>query len=397
MTYYRVLFVAGCPNSIQISKKVAKELVKIAGNKLKCEIINTYKLEPDKTFKNIRSKWKFIGDTRVITAKKILDEKKPDIVIVGDDGGINAFIVKIAQFRRIPVLAIQVGMLSDEVQKGIKSIFRWRWYLLWRLYSKITENRLIAKILIAIRWRVRFLEWGLGGADILAVMGNYYKELMIKRGVPPHKIAVCGYVLLDDTVKAAFSKSVKTLENILGLNPAKKKLLLLSQPLIEDNICTYNKYFNILELLLKNLNEDYQLIIKPHPREDIGKYNKLIKKFSEKLVVTNPEYELGDLVNYSEYVVTFQSTAGLTAFVYKKPLVILDLIKFPYVNPLKSFSIAVNNTKKLKEFAQNPKEFVKNFKTDYMKGVREHLYKLDGKSSLRIARLILKILHTKKH
>ncbi len=393
MNPYRVLFVAGCPNSIKISKSIAKGLTEISGKKVKCELINTYKLEPDKAYRKPVILKGFVGDNRVITAKRILEKKRPDVIIVGDDGGINAFIVKLALLRRIPVVAVQVGMLSEEVLRSIRSIFRWKRYFLWRLFSRIIRSRLISKILILIRWKVRVLEWGLGGTDLVAVMGDYYKELMIKRGVPSHKIVVCGYVLLDEIVRSASSEMLSyKLDNIPRLDPTKKKILLLSQTLVEDNICSLNRYFNVLEALIGNLSSEYQLIVKPHPREDTDKYTRFIKKYPDKVIITSPKHELADLVFNAEIVGTFQSTSGLTALVYKKPLVIIDIIKFPYVNLLRSLGATIDTIKRLRDFAQNPRDFIKSLSVDYRENIRKHLYRLDGNAASRVARAILKIV-----
>ncbi|MFX0096380.1 MAG: polysialyltransferase family glycosyltransferase [Candidatus Hodarchaeota archaeon] len=393
MNLYRVLFVAGCPNSVRISKSIAKELTEISADKVKCEMINTYRLEHDKAYRKPGILKGFVGDNRIITAKKILEEKSPDIIIVGDDGGINAFIVKLALLRSIPVIAVQVGMLSEEVRKSIKSIFRWRRYFLWRLFSRIIRNRLISKILVLIRWKVRVLEWGLGGTDLVAVMGDYYKELMIKRSVPPHKVVVYGYVLLDEIVRSASSEMLShKLDNIPRLDQTKKKILLLSQTLVEDNICSLNKYINILEALIGNLNSEYQLIIKPHPREDTGKYTRFINKYPDRVIITSPKHELAGLVFNAEIVSTFQSTSGLTALVYKKPLVIIDIAKFPYVNLLKSLGATIDTIEGLRDFAQDPPDFIKSLSVDYKENIRKHLYRLDGNASLRVARAILKII-----
>jgi len=391
---YRVLFVAGCPNSIRISKAIAAKLREISKKKVKIELINTYKFEPDKAFKKTRSVWKaLVGDNRVIITKEILEKKNPDIIIVGDDGGINAFVVKLAQLNGIPTLAVQVGMLSKESKKSIKTIFKWRKYFLWRLFSKIISNRLIAKILILVRWKVRVLEWGLGGTDFIALMGEYYKKLMIKRGVPPHKIVVCGYVLLDEITKLALSqKQPKALDNIPGLKQIKKMILLVSQPLVEDEICSLKKYVSTMEPLIKNLNSDYQLIIKPHPREDMSKYASFAKKFPERVILTDPEYNLGDLASNAKIVVTFHSTAGLITLVHRKPLVVLDLIRFSYVNPLRDLGVTIDTIERLKDFAQNPSKFIKNSNVDYDGTILRYLYRLDGNAALRVARVILKMI-----
>lgn len=264
---------------------------------------------------------------------------------------------------------------------------------MWRLYSKITKNRLIAKVLISIRSRVRVLEWGLGGADLLVLMGENYRERMIKRGVSPHRIVVSGYVLLDEIIKSELGQTQpKPLDNIPGLKQSKKKILLISQPLVEDEICSLKKYHSVIDTLVKNLSSEYQLIIKPHARENTKKYTKLIKEFPEKVILTSSEYNLGDLVKNTEIALTFHSTAGLTTLVYKKPLIVLNFIRFLHVNPLRDFGLTVDTIEKLRDFAQNPLKFTSSWNANYEENIRRYLYQLDGDAALRVARIILKII-----
>jgi len=394
------LFVAGCPNSKRIAELVTKQLLKLASDKLNCEILYTYKLEPRKAFPNLRALLRnFVGTYHVVLAKNILDRKKPDIVVVGDDGGINASILKLAKLRNIPTLAIQVGMLSERKRRDFTYIFRWRNYLLWRILALIAENYLISKILILIRWRTRVLEWGLNGADIIAVMGEYYKNLLIRRGVPPNRIVVIGYVLMDTFANSipVLDKKRNSLYAKLKLKEDKMKILFLSQPLVEDNICTEDEYQNILIRLTNILIDKCQLIIKPHPREDLQKYDSLMSRFNGKLILIKPtdNISLPELIYSVDAVMTFQSTAGLLTLACRKPLIILDILGTPYENILKKYALTFSSISKLSNFSADMLRSLKDT-FNYDTFIREHLYKLDGKSALRAAKLIINILQKRE-
>ena len=50
----------------------------------------------------------------------------------------------------------------------------------------------------------------------------------------------------------------------------------MTQPFVEDDLCTATKYMKVLSHIVSSIDvNDYQLIIKPHPREDIRKYEQI--------------------------------------------------------------------------------------------------------------------------
>ena len=87
-----------------------------------------------------------------------------------------------------------------------------------------------------------------------------------------------------------------------------------------------------------------QIIIKPHPWERkkglLGDYEQLVLQ-SDRVSIVPPEVMLYDLIPYTDYVVMENSTVGLEAMLFGKPVIVLrdpDAIKqYPYYDSLKPY------------------------------------------------------------
>ena len=76
--------------------------------------------------------------------------------------------------------------------------------------------------------------WGFGNSTLIAVMGNYYKQVFVSRGIHPDKIVVTGYPMLDKSPSQRNSANIKIFQD-LKLQKSKPIILLLTQPFVEDN------------------------------------------------------------------------------------------------------------------------------------------------------------------
>ena len=400
MQKYKILLLSGCPVSAKILGRINEALNKIAKDKILTKIIDTQAhyspiayLQKKFTFKSLFTLFKrLFGNRDVWWARYIMDVEKPDIIVVGDEAGINTTFINIANMKKIPTIAIQVGMLTPNKRKDFTKILRWRKYLLWRLFSKIISNFIVARILLFIGWRFLTLEWGLGGCKRYAVMGEYYKRLLLDYGVPASNIVVTGYVLYDDITRYFPSEKMKirVLEK-LSLNPKQKIIVFLTQPLVEDKLCTFEKYSSIVTQIAATINNKYQLLIKPHPREKKGKYESLLKKRNNiKILSDEQDINLFELISIADIVTTFYSTTALIAFTYKKPLILLDLFQTTFENILPKYAIGIHDVSKFRTILSSLDKIIDHFNYDNF--ISEHLYKLDGRAALRVAEIIMKAL-----
>ena len=165
-----------------------------------------------------------------------------------------------------------------------------------------------------------------------------------------------------------------------------KKLLLIDQPFYEQNLFGWTKElkFNFLNNLKKVAQENgLEIIIKPHPHNDISIYKKTLCE-----VVRNVLFE-----NYSyRYVVGFYSTLLLPIAAIPSTLLIClnnhpepfqsiednVFVKGKVAIGLNQLSDLSKESLKMKVLAEDRKAFVKKY-----------LYKFDGRSKSRLTKIIL--------
>lgn len=389
-----VLFVAGCPVTKKIHALVTKELQRISEN-IDCKMLYSYKFHRAFTYSLI--------DKSVFAVKEMLEKERPDVVVVGDDGSVNATFIKIAKDMGIPSLAIQVGMLSEKEFEGSIDILRTKNYFLWRFISLISNNTIVRKLTLSIGWRTRVLDWGLSGTDKIAVFGDFYKKLLISRGVPSDKISVTGYVLLDELFHYVSNHSEQLIKskiyNKIGIDKEKHLITLITQPLVEDEVWTkkqYEIFLNIIRNAIRK-NNSLHLVIKPHPREELQKYRSIINNlpFRNRVKILDKNFDLTELLIASDVVIMSQSTVAYWALVTRKPMISVRPFFLHYRFTLGDFVLTINNCQELsyalQKLIKTKSRYSKRFSGEN-RLISEHLYKIDGKASERVAKLIKNML-----
>ncbi|MDO8493071.1 MAG: polysialyltransferase family glycosyltransferase [bacterium] len=107
--------------------------------------------------------------------------------------------------------------------------------------------------------------------DVICVMDDFASKEMIKDGFVQEMIRVTGNPHFDSFI-----------ESISPELREKNRILFISQPYSDtENVATNFGYteFDVLDDLLEILEDhnDYKLIIRPHPKEEQGKFNEVIK------------------------------------------------------------------------------------------------------------------------
>jgi len=229
----------------------------------------------------------------------------------------------------------------------------------------------------------------------LPVFNKTTASNFIKNGVPKGQIKVTGPAMYDNII------------NYLKKKHPERMVLLLTQPLIEDNMADKETYFQFLKEVLEQIIEidNIQLTIKLHPREQyLETYLELVdklqknKKLNQKkiTVVQNGNNDtLYSLLSKTSVALNFNATAGIL----EASILDIPSINFPY-NKQKSPkygpfdpSIYVFDIKQLKQTIEqclsNPKINQKKRKAM----VKEYCTYLDGKSSQRIVEWTYQLLH----
>lgn len=161
--------------------------------------------------------------------------------------------------------------------------------------------------------------------DYTLLFGEYTKNLLVSCGYPPEKLIVFG--------NPAFFKLDKS---ILSLNPTKYKkkygiknnthIILFTTGKLQRAYASHGKYDydeKILESLLDKFSNDenFFIIIKPHPTETNTKvYKEIMNRFSPKNVIIEND-NLFELINLSSIVISVFSTTMLDSLCFKKNII----------------------------------------------------------------------------
>lgn len=334
-------------------------------------------------------------------ARKAIKRFRPHVIVVTTDTGSAATFIKLARILCIPTLVIQATLMAespyigDNYRKSPLDLLQWKNFLLWRFLCLISHFSLVEKLSIFVGWRVRAPEWGLSGADLYAVWGDYVKQLLVSRGVSPQKIEVTGNPLFDEIhSKSDFEK--QEVRRRLGLGKG-SVILLATQPFVEGGFYELSTHVRFVTSVINAAKRlDMQLIIKLHPRESVKKYDSIIHKAGYNKIVIVQKFDLHELIDLSDIVITITSTVGLWTLAHGKPLISLNCFQLPYFNQYNDEDIAIvlNDLnilpEVLKKIIENEQSKSELIRTDKEK-IRHYIYRIDRMASKRIVKLIINL------
>jgi len=344
------------------SEKLMKQKWEILRNDNKFQLSLRYKDIPifyifENIFSSLFVKSGHLADLvkQVEIIENILRIEKPDLVIVlGEVSSLRKILVRKCKERNIPTLFLQHGAFGEDT---------------------------IFDIIIA---------------DKIAVQGNFTKKILLKMGCNPKDIVITGQPRYDLLANRKFDKDKVFKE--FDLNPNKKLVLLTTQPMRFWGGEGKEALIRGVLLAMKELTQ-YQLLIKLHPMEEkeYNFYARITKEIGvdAKIVYDADIYEL---INACDVMVTGFSTTVFEAVILDKPVITINLTHKPDLMPYAESGIAVGVSRvedikpAIKKALENTglrKRLEKNRK----KFIREHLYKIDGKSTERVVNLIEAMLH----
>lgn len=390
----KVVFVIGYSNHLKIFNRIIKELYNFDGLSIKCVVVKV----PEDLQKKLPFFENFLHKKPIMFARYLLKHEQPDIVVTGSDQGFFATLLKICRMNDVPTLAIQDGILMDKETRGkLFGLFSIYGYLPWRSLAMLSRVPIIEKVSVFLGWRVRSLAWGFGGIYRIAVMGEYSKRLLIKRGVHTNRIVVTGYPLFDNVVseKKLFNRALTLQE--LKIKHCEKLVVLITQPFVEDKIWSPATRKLFISSVIKSVKKtsSTKLIIKIHPREDLAVYSSLIDDLGEADLILLKDFDVNKLLLASDCVLTVSSTVGMWALLYDKPLIVLNCFPTLYFNLYQKMVIVVNNLADLPAILIKILEQTNNMCMPSKSVLKDHVYLADGKCSRRIAFTILQMLNMK--
>jgi hypothetical protein len=155
--------------------------------------------------------------------------------------------------------------------------------------------------------------------------GNLSKQILIKLGWPESSIIIFGHTYYYDLNKInqllespPFSK--------FNIDPSKKIILFTTTEF--QSMYSYSGYAydsDVWKYLLKNFSseDNFIIILKPHPHENISEYQQILKESHSKNAFIIQD-NLHELLSISDVVVSNYSTVILDALSMKKPTLQLE-------------------------------------------------------------------------
>lgn len=388
---HKALFICNSTHHVQFFNLIIKEL------SWDYKIININKwnkFEIEKIFDELKLNYSTIESLSKNNVVKILENEKPDILVTHHDQTPMAdLFIREANSKSIPTLMVQDGIYDFHFAK-----------------KSIQQNPIMARIKYLISIPLRFIRlfesdyslktkfemvifelkysghgkslvYGKGKTSKIAVFGQYTKDVLVRLGVEPTKIAITGNPKFDELCKS--KKQIKSSK--------KTRILVLTQCFVEMGIWNTKQRKKFTKTVIKSVHErdDVDLLIKLHPKEKESDYINFLKEIPSNAEVKK-NIPLYDAINESDIVITVSSTAGFEAFVMGKPLVIFDLFNN---SPPFFHDISLVTVKEEASFIQFIKKIIDdNELIDSKNWNKEHIeyytYKLDSNASKRIANLI---------
>ncbi|MFC2121407.1 hypothetical protein ACFLTI_07430 [Bacteroidota bacterium] len=159
------------------------------------------------------------------------------------------------------------------------------------------------------------------GVCKILVKTNYDKYLFYKNGIPEKKLIVVGSIW-----SYKVRKIINSMEINISANHKKKSVLIILQPVYHierlstgTQVTYFKNLKKLLESLVYNSSNKYKIIAKFHPRDEINKYEAIIKYFSNKIRwIKHNDQETLELIYSSELIIGQSSTVLLDAELMKK-------------------------------------------------------------------------------
>ena len=198
-------------------------------------------------------------------------------------------------------------------------------------------------------------------ADVLAVWGDFFKDSLLKKGVPEEKICVTGSPKLDALVKKKFD-SIKFRKE----NKIKDEKIIVFAPDLDGKIEDVKEVCKVVEGIKK-----VRLFIKIHPVDNLNRYADING------VTIIQKGDLHELLNAADVVIIHISSVGVEAMALGKVVICYGEAVFDKMD-YKSMDVpCVHTPEELKKLLLTPKRV----KVD-------KICKMDGNTMERIMELI---------
>ncbi|MEM2175080.1 MAG: CDP-glycerol glycerophosphotransferase family protein, partial [Candidatus Micrarchaeia archaeon] len=235
----------------------------------------------------------------------------------------------------------------------------------------------------------------------IVAWGDYGKELFIKSGINPKNIIVAGNPLFDDFIKIRFNK--RKARKKIGVSQKVKLLLYASCNPLDINY--WNK--SEAEMHIRSINKitskikNCLLIIRPHPTEEESRYLEYLKGEDLTNTKVSKKEDFYTVLSACDILITEASLAGLEAAIFGKPVIIVNFIgkqyptqRYPFILIKEQVALEARTEEdffeKVKVLLKTNTALSKKIKHNRRKFIKRYVYRLDGRASERIAKIIEK-------
>ncbi|TSC67865.1 MAG: hypothetical protein CEO19_12 [Parcubacteria group bacterium Gr01-1014_73] len=281
--------------------------------------------------------------------KKLLEKTRPaKIIATNDQGFYMGCLMEQANRRGIDTMVLQWA-LTYPGQRILpkKKMALWR-KILYRLgkpiYVKI--RNLLLKVVLGQKenWSKGMI--GGGRAKRFGVINEQAREFFIKNGIPKEKMAVVGYLdfYLSEQMKNRLANNKIERQRLAEkhhVDLSKRNIIFYSTPFNRKDIqiLTNEEQYRLTESVIKIIREvcppeEFDILFKLHPSEDISQYQKL-NHYGIKFM--GPIADNNELVGLSELYLAGVSTTNFIPLAMNKDAIFLNLGNLPQIESAKPF------------------------------------------------------------
>ncbi len=233
-------------------------------------------------------------------------------------------------------------------------------------------------------------------SDKVAVFGTKYEDLLINQGhFPKSCVVVTGNPKFDKLLQMVKKfKDRQHLRRWLNI-PAKKPILLWTTQThwlsLEENLKNIDAVYTAID----ELNVEVNLIVKLHPNED---QQAPLYRGDSRIdpIIMGRDAEILQLIYASDILLTKHSMTATEAVALNKPVIILNLSGMPDVIDCVQEGVAVGVYTKedLKDAIMSLLHDDSSLASNRPNYIDSNFYLIDGKSSKRMAQLMLSMIST---
>ncbi|MBP1908195.1 glycosyltransferase family 52 [Methanolobus bombayensis] len=226
---------------------------------------------------------------------------------------------------------------------------------------------------------------GIIKVNMLAVMGPFFKSLLIDCGVSSNMITVTGQPRYDSLFQRKMEKSCVFTKQELDLPSDKKLVLLATQPVSDDQ--RWALIYSVCNTIRDN--SEILLMIKPHPSESNDLHEKVVHETQIQNYMFCENMDIIDLVNVCDVLITIHSTVALEAMFFEKPVITVNYSGQEDIMSYAEEGAAIgvysfNELTLALDKALHDDYLISQLRKKQKVYLHDYLYRIDGKASERI-------------